>query len=618
MESNIEVRQSNKPAPVITPILELNTPNGCRHFVDTGSAKDISTQLREDYEIVKQNPRDRIPSLLVHYLPEPTTRSAEPIYRAYFADDSTPSSILQLRYKAIKNSVKSYLSELPVENHPPRVPAHLIPSNEEFQSALKVLRYLQLHRGTADDTTPLNIIEKIIKQELPLGTELRSELRNRFQPGRSKRKLCYGCLYAMSTSPHPLYPGLCHPCGEFNLAESAISLPGAMNMAGRTAVVTGGRIHLGFSTALRLLRCGARVIVSSRYPLDAAHRYLSQPDAPAWKSRLRIIGSDFRSVADVFALTKAINLCLSSVWETKKLDILINNAAQTWTDSHDAEAAAIAREASLESMSDSFPDLLLNPSYTPQVRGGRLYSKGQNLLPEPTKSDDDSELQSSINQLTLENPTLAAVKSTWTQAIADIPYEDVVTTYTVNALTPFILTRELLPLLRHETFPRSPYRPSAHIINVSAREGEPESKPKHKRSGYHVHTNMAKAALNMLTETEAAVLWKKDRIAVNSVDPGALSADADWMKIWGHEMQVPIDWEDGAGRVLWPIAKGEKKKGVWGRFLKHYISVPGVRTRVAEGGGGECNPAPEWPEDRGRTEVPETPEELTVAIEQDK
>jgi NAD(P)-dependent dehydrogenase (short-subunit alcohol dehydrogenase family) len=85
---------------------------------------------------------------------------------------------------------------------------------------------------------------------------------------------------------------------------------------------------------------------------------------------------------------------------------------------------------------------------------------------------------------------------------------------------------------------------------------------------------MSKAALNMLTETEASTAWVKCKVAVNSVDPGYMSADPVWQEMVGRKGEkCPIGWEDGAGRVLWPIAKGEKGEVIWGRFLKHFREV---------------------------------------------
>jgi NAD(P)-dependent dehydrogenase (short-subunit alcohol dehydrogenase family) len=122
---------------------------------------------------------------------------------------------------------------------------------------------------------------------------------------------------------------------------------------------------------------------------------------------------------------------------------------------------------------------------------------------------------------------------------------------------------------------QKPTKPLGYIINVSSREGIFESIPNsYSKNGHHAHTNLTKAALNMLTETEAGPAWKSRRIAINSVDPGYMSAAPEIEARWEGGKECPIGWEDGAGRVLWPIAVGERCEGlVWGRFLKHFGSV---------------------------------------------
>jgi NAD(P)-dependent dehydrogenase (short-subunit alcohol dehydrogenase family) len=114
----------------------------------------------------------------------------------------------------------------------------------------------------------------------------------------------------------------------------------------------------------------------------------------------------------------------------------------------------------------------------------------------------------------------------------------------------------------------SPSKPAGYIINVSSREGILEDTPgSSSKAGHHVHTNMSKAAINMITETEAQAAWRTRRVAMNSVDPGYMSAAPECRKAEG----CPIGFEDGAARVLWPVSIGEvEKKVIRGRFLKHF------------------------------------------------
>jgi NAD(P)-dependent dehydrogenase (short-subunit alcohol dehydrogenase family) len=94
-------------------------------------------------------------------------------------------------------------------------------------------------------------------------------------------------------------------------------------MTGLTALVTGARIKIGYEIALRLLREGATVYATSRFPNDTVLRYRKEADYDQWKSRLFIIQCDFLSQPQVSALIAHLQQ------KVEKLDILINNAAQT-------------------------------------------------------------------------------------------------------------------------------------------------------------------------------------------------------------------------------------------------------------------------------------------------
>ncbi|KAK2464462.1 hypothetical protein APHAL10511_003610 [Amanita phalloides] len=321
------------------------------------------------------------------------------------------------------------------------------------------------------------------------------------------------------------------------------------------------------------------------------------------------MGADFRVAKDVFALVKAIVECLEE-WGTGgstggtaiKLDILINNAAQTLTDSMEREEEQIRREwllappdSDVREEEEDVGMMVEGPTsdtgnslgvagdgmvatttgYVPRLRGGQFESARTLIENNPFRGQ--------------------ARQSSWVQRMAEIPYEDVISAHSINTFVPFILIRELMPLMRrdrhhhHHQQPQQddmsvdseerkpgPRKPTAYIINVSSREGLPErhigNQPK---DGQHVHTNMSKAALNMLTETEARKAWKGGRVAMNAVDPGYMSADPAWMKRVGRENeQPPLSWEDGVGRVLWAVAKGETENvPVWGKFLKHFVEI---------------------------------------------
>ncbi|KAK8098366.1 uncharacterized protein PG998_013852 [Apiospora kogelbergensis] len=275
------------------------------------------------------------------------------------------------------------------------------------------------------------------------------------------------------------------------------------------------------------------------------------------------------------------------------LHILINNAAQTLTDSREKEQNAVSRERLLKGQ-ETEKSMLITHSYEPRVRG----VTDHHLIESASAGGANLESIETANVLGADSKNLACRgtdsslsvaggkdgPSSWVQTLADIPYEDVISAHSVNTFVPLILIRELMPLMKHAPVHftsgqgvRGPHQPGpgAYIVNVSSREGIFERSPKSaSKNGKHVHTNMSKAGLNMITETEAYTAWRLSRVAMNTVDPGYMSAAPECEQSHGGER--PIGWEDGAGRVLWPIAIGEKSRTdqrsepIWGRFLKHY------------------------------------------------
>ena len=240
------------------------------------------------------------------------------------------------------------------------------------------------------------------------------------------------------------------------------------------------------------------------------------------------------------------------------MSALINNAAQTLTDSVKKEQQALEREEELRGC-ETYQDLLIEGSYKAKVRGGVLP-----LMLEGGKASSESvavpevrvdAVESKEEMQAAENSTSAIEpysKSSWVQDMREIPYEDVGSALSVNTFVPFILCRELLPLMGTAesspmALPEATVKPQGYIINVSSREGifEDTTSSTAKR-GKHVHTNMSKAALNMLTETEAEPAWRTRRVAMNTVDPGYMSAAPEYEDAF--EGTRPIGWEDGAGR----------------------------------------------------------------------
>ncbi|KAF1946512.1 hypothetical protein EJ02DRAFT_508729 [Clathrospora elynae] len=392
------------------------------------------------------------------------------------------------------------------------------------------------------------------------------------------------------TNSYSYHPSMCISCGAFNHSFSLLSMPSRLFLPYIfTALVTGARINLGYYTTLHLLRCGARVTATTRYPRDAAARYLEEADSVngtryrTWgnacsidygnessiyagnsgnritdrKERLRVLGADFRRQSRV-----------------------CNNAAQTLTDSVKKERAT-KRENMLEKGTRN-EGLLIEGAYKARVREGSVpmvLEAANNAMVSPDDVERKIDFAGTVDILqSRTGETEPYSKSSWVQSIREIPYKDLISAHFVNTFTPFILCSELLPLMGCPD-PKST-KTQGCIIKVSSREGIFEGRLNSStKKGKYVHTNMSKAALNMITETEADPAWHSRRVAMNTVDLGYIIATLEHED--ANDGIRPIGWEDGAGRVLWPVAIGNVEgRVVRGRSLKHYGAMevdPGAR-----------------------------------------
>ncbi|MFI9360871.1 SDR family oxidoreductase [Kitasatospora sp. NPDC053057] len=333
------------------------------------------------------------------------------------------------------------------------------------------------------------------------------------------------------------YHMLCPDCAADNTARRGLST----DLRGRRALLTGGRVKIGFQLALMLLRDGAELTVTSRFPQDTVRRFRAAEGSDQWWERLTVVGIDLRDPRQVLGLTEQLRT------DGRPLDILVNNAAQTLRRPPESYALLAAGESTALPSADRRA-ITRAPGFRPLTDRAQLSSGAGSLL----------DLTDEAGLL----PDLAPANS-WSATLGSLDPAEVLETQLVNALAPALLCDRLLPLLL-----ASPH-PARYIVNVTAVEGRFAVRNKTAR---HPHTNMAKAALNMLTRTSAAELAPQG-VHMCAVDTGWITDENPAPKktrIAARGFRTPLDIVDGAARVYDPIVRGEAGHPVSGVFLKDY------------------------------------------------
>ncbi len=393
---------------------------------------------------------------------------------------------------------------------------------------------------------------------------------------------CYICKNDY-TLVDAFYHWLCPSCAAMSHAKRDAST----DLTGKRALLTGGRAKIGMYIALRLLRDGAHTTITTRFPKDAVRRFAALEDSGDWLHRLKVVGIDLRDPAQVISLA-------DDVAAAGPLDIIINNACQTVRRSPGAYAPLVDAENEPLPGGVDLPEMVtfsgVSAAHPAAIAGALSNDAVAAHEGESIEQAAAAHSAATLTALALKagNASLEAhlagtavdaggllpdvqVNNSWTQTVDEVDPLELLEVQLCNSIAPFLLVSRLRPAMRAAVAAGAR---RAYVVNVSAMEGQ--FSRRYKGAG-HPHTNMAKAALNMMTRTSAGEMFETDQILMTAVDTGWITDErphAEKLRIAAEGWHAPLDLVDGAARVYDPVVQGEAGTDLYGVFLKDYAPHP--------------------------------------------
>ncbi len=394
---------------------------------------------------------------------------------------------------------------------------------------------------------------------------------------------CYICKQDF-TLVDAFYHWLCPSCAAMSHAKRDQST----DLTGKRALLTGGRAKIGMYIALRLLRDGAHTTITTRFPKDAVRRFSSLEDSGEWIHRLKVVGIDLRDPTQVISLA-------DDVAAAGPLDILINNACQTVRRTPGSYAPLTEGELAPLPEDVALPEMLsfdrISEAHPAAIAGALADVAVAHHDGESAESALAAHNAASLTALALKagSASLEAhvagtavdaggllpdmqVNNSWTQTVDEVDPLELLEVQLCNSIAPFLLVSRLRPAMAAAA--RAAASQRAYVVNVSAMEGQ--FSRRYKGAG-HPHTNMAKAALNMMTRTSSGEMFETDNILMTAVDTGWITDERphhEKLRIAAEGWHAPLDLVDGAARVYDPIVLGERGEDLFGCFVKDYQPSP--------------------------------------------